>query len=101
MEAHGRLAKGSPGSEAQVAGGAGPPRGPRDAPGLYKACPPTLTSSIPCPFPMPMYRVSQSVMERVAAGQWPEPRVAQLVRQRVHAGKPWRLQGRCCGRAHL
>lgn len=50
---------------------------------------------------MPMYRVSQSVMERVAAGQWPEPRVAQLVRQRVHAGKPWRLQGRCCGRAHL
>ena len=28
----------------------------------------------------------QSVMERVAAGQQPEPRVAQLVRQRVHAG---------------
>ncbi len=28
----------------------------------------------------------QSVMERVAAGQHPEPRVAQLVRQRVHAG---------------
>ncbi|PRW51048.1 DEAD DEAH box helicase [Chlorella sorokiniana] len=28
---------------------------------------------------------AQSVMERVAAGQQPEPRVAQLVRQRVHA----------------
>ncbi|KAI7836467.1 hypothetical protein COHA_009684 [Chlorella ohadii] len=32
---------------------------------------------------------AQSVMERVAAGQHPEPRVAQLVRQRVHAEWLW------------